>query len=70
MATMKPSNYWHPTPKFWRKVGDSILLATVAIEGLTTQLPISEDSMKWSLFFIGVVGVAGKFITNLFKDEE
>ena len=69
-------HYWSPTPKKWRKLGDSLLaVATVIAVGGIWQW----DTLK-ELFtvvelraMIGAsiaLGVVGKFLTNFFKDDE
>ena len=69
-------NYWKPTPKRWRKLGDSLLaVATIIAVGGIWQF----DSLK-ELFTTGelkimiissiVLGVIGKFLTNFFKEDE
>ena len=68
-------NYWTPTPKKWRRLGDSLLaVATVIAIGGIWQY----DSLK-EIFSTGelkimtvssiVFGVVGKFLTNFFKDD-
>lgn len=73
---MSLKNYWKPTPKKWRKIGDTILAVGTFI---TAGSLVAYDQMKEiftpqevkviiaSAF---VLGVAGKFLTNFFKEEE
>lgn len=68
-------NYWAPTPKKWRKIGDTILAVGTFV---TAGSLLGYDEMKEiftpkevkviiaSSFILGVVG---KFLTNFFKDE-
>ncbi len=57
-------NYYKPTPKKWRKLGDSLL----AVSTFVSAYAITDD-VKWlSLTALGI-GVVGKFLTNFFTDE-
>jgi len=58
------SNYNAPTPKFWRRLGDSLL----AIQIFITGYGISED-VHWVAYAGLITGVAGKFMTNFFKKD-
>jgi len=66
---MKVSNYYHPTPKFWRQVGDTILIGTTTLSAMMMGSPFSDTHKTWIIFSLNVIGVIGKMITNLFKDE-
>ena len=61
---MKLKKYYQPTPKPWRKVGDSILFAGMTMTGYAI---FSED--KWFAIVSLILTVAGKTITNLFTDD-
>ena len=70
------NNYWKPTPKKWRKIGDTILAVGTFI---TAGSLLGYDQMKEIFtpqevkFIIAssfVLGVVGKFLTNFFKAEE
>lgn len=69
-------NYWKPTPKKWRRLGDSLLAsASVLAIGGIWQFDTLKDIL--STFWIKVMiitsimlGVIGKFLTNFFKDDE
>lgn len=72
---LKHSYYAAPTPKVWRKIGDSLLaVATVIAVGGVWQF----DSLK-EIFTVGEIkmmiggsiacGVIGKFLTNFFKAD-
>lgn len=73
---LKHSYYAAPTPKTMRKLGDGLLAAgaviTIAgIAGLDTLKDyFTEVEIKWILG--GSIGatVAGKFLTNFFKDDK
>lgn len=69
------SDYWKPTPKKWRKWGDSLLAvaSVLAIGGLwqfdnlkDIFTPLEIKSMIVSSIIFGVVG---KFLTNFFKED-
>jgi hypothetical protein len=62
-------DYKKPTPVKWRKIGDSILLATLALSPMVMQLPLSEHQIIWVNFGLQAFGVIGKVITNFFKEE-
>lgn len=68
--------YWSPTPKKWRKLGDSLLaVATViAVGGIWQWDTLKELFTVMELrAMIGTsiaLGVIGKFLTNFFKQEE
>jgi hypothetical protein len=62
-------NYYSPTPKKWRKIGDSALIFSMAVAGYVTQLPITDAQKMWAIFVINLVGVFGKIITNFVSEE-
>lgn len=64
------SNYYQPTPKKWRKIGDAILFGTAAISTLMMGAPFEEHTISVIVWALGVIGVAGKVITNFFKEDE
>ena len=59
------SNYYKPTPKKWRKLGDSLL----AISTFVATYAIA-DEIKWLGISAMIVGAAGKFLTNFFAEEQ
>jgi len=59
---MKFKNYFQPTPKRFRVLGDSIAAASLFIAGLNL------DNPKLMLIS-GVCGAIGKFATNFFAEE-
>lgn len=69
-------NYYKPTPKKWRKVGDAILAVSVAVTsgGLLAFDTLSQIfTAKELKIIIGcafALGVIGKFLTNFFKDDQ
>lgn len=75
MSKLK-KHYWAPTPKKWRQLGD-VLLATSTF--ITTGGLIAFDELKSiytpkeiriGISIIIVCGVVGKFLTNLFKEND
>jgi hypothetical protein len=60
---MKFKNYFQPTPKRFRVLGDSIAAASLFIAGLNL------DNPKLMLIS-GVCGAIGKFVTNFFAEDE
>lgn len=57
-------NYWEPTPKNMRKLGDALL--AVSMSGV----PAVLMDYKWVGVVLFITGIAGKFITNLFKEDK
>lgn len=62
---MQIKNYFKPTPKRLRILGDTFL----GISTFITGLGISEN-IKWLAYGALIVGVCGKFLTNFFTDDE
>ena len=69
-------HYWKPTPKKWRKLGDSLLaVATViAIGGIWQYDSLKEifTPMELKVMIVSsiIFGVVGKFLTNFFKEDD
>lgn len=61
---MNLKNYWAPTPKKWRKIGDAILAAATFVSSYA----VAEENKTLALCAI-IAGAVGKFITNIFTDE-
>jgi hypothetical protein len=59
---MKLKNYFEPTPKRFRVLGDSIAAMSLFIAGLNI------DNPKLMLIS-GIAGAVGKFVTNFFAEE-
>lgn len=68
-------NYWKPTPKKWRKIGDSFLaVSTVLSIGGLWQFDNLKDvftpnELKIMIVLSLVLGVIGKFLTNFFVED-
>lgn len=69
------SSYWKPTPKKWRRIGDSLLaVASVLAIGGLWQFDNLKDiftsfEIKAMIVSSIALGVVGKFLTNFFKEE-
>ena len=67
-------SYWKPTPKKWRRIGDSLLaVASVMAIGGLWQFDNLKDiftpfEIKLMIVSSIVLGVVGKFLTNFFKE--
>lgn len=62
---MKMKNYWAPTPKKIRKLGDALL--AVSLYAQSQQYFTGQST--W-LTAIAIVGLVGKFITNFCTEDE
>lgn len=68
-------NYYKPTPKKWRQIGDSILAVGVFVTsgGLlafdTLSTIFSPKELKIIIGCALICGVVGKFLTNFFKED-
>jgi len=73
---MPLKNYYKPTPKKWRQIGDSILYGCGAIgaAGLfgfdNLKETFSATELKAIIGGTLILGFIGKFITNFFKEEK
>jgi hypothetical protein len=71
---MKLNDYWKPTPKKWRRIGDSLLAAStvLSIGGLWQFDSLGDvftnNELKFMIISSIILGVLGKFLTNFFKD--
>ena len=64
------NNYYKPTPKKWRKIGDAILFISASISAFIPTSPLDEGSKLWAMFFLSIFGIIGKTATNFFKENE
>lgn len=68
-------NYYKPTPKKWRKLGDAFLAVSVAVTtgGLLAFDMLSQifdaKELKIIIGCAFACGVLGKFLTNFFKED-
>ena len=65
MAKFSPKQYFKPTPRFWRTFGDSLLAVSTFIVGFSLY-----NQIIWLAWVALVTGVIGKFLTNMFKENE
>jgi hypothetical protein len=64
-------NYWGKTPKALRKIGDSLLaVALLVIADKASGLNLTSFLSEKEVRYIAIGAVVGKFLTNLFKEEE
>ena len=59
------NNYYAPTPKKWRKIGDALL--AVALYAQTQEFLTGYTTLMQA---ISILGLVGKFLTNFFAEEE
>jgi len=59
---LKFKNYFQPTPKRFRVLGDSLAAASLFVAGLNLNHPKV-------MLIAGICGAVGKFVTNFFGDE-
>ena len=68
-------NYWKPTPKKWRKMGDALLAeaSILSIGGLwqfdNLKDVFTSNELKVMIVLSIVLGVIGKFLTNFFVED-
>ena len=73
---MKTSNYYKPTPKLWRKLGDSLLVVALFLStGALFQYDLLKEiytpkEVRTAISVIITIGVLGQFLTNFFKEDE
>jgi hypothetical protein len=66
-------NYWAPTPKKWRKIGDALLATStmITVGGMMQFENLKEiftlEQIRWLTIAPMILGVIGKFLTNFFK---
>ena len=54
-------NDWAPTPKKWRQIGDALLgVSAMGVPAILT-------SHAWIGITLFLVGIIGKFLTNIFS---
>lgn len=61
---IKTNNYYQPTPKKWRKLGDSILVFCSFVTGYAV-----IEEVKWLAIGFIILGGLGKAVSNFFIDD-
>lgn len=68
-------HFYQPTPKKWRKIGDAILAVSTVVTGGgllafdTLEKIFTARELKVIIGLAFALGVAGKFLTNFFKED-
>jgi hypothetical protein len=62
--TKMKQDYYSPTPKKWRKLGDALLGVSTTITGFAIY-----ENEKWIALVALALGVIGKFLTNFFGED-
>lgn len=63
-------NYYSPTPKIYRQLGDLFLILIPVVQGGIANAPNFSDQNKyWTGFICTCILIIAKFVTNLFKDD-
>jgi hypothetical protein len=57
--------YYKKTPKFFRKLGDTLLACSTMVAGYATYA-----GYEWTAYVAIISGVVGKFLTNFATDEK
>lgn len=63
-------HFYQPTPAKWRKIGDTILLGCTSLSGMVMGTPLSDTQKLWTITALNAIGVAGKMVTNFFKEDD
>lgn len=58
-------NYYEPTPKKYRMIGDALLIISSAFSGYN----FMSNQEEWGLFFL-ILGTIGKVLTNFATEAE
>jgi len=67
--TLKVSNYYKKTPKFWKRLGDSALVGIPLISSALMTAPIPEDLKLWLMFVCNIALAIFKIITKFIGEE-
>ena len=70
MSNLIKNYYGMGTSKFYRKLGDAILIGCSSLSAAVMGLPLTDNEIKWTIFSLSVIGTLAKVITNFFKDEK
>jgi hypothetical protein len=61
-------NYYSPTPKKWRQIGDGLLLSAPVLSAWVTTMPLDSQTMTWVIIAVNGLTTLGKILTNLFHE--
>lgn len=64
------NNYYKPTPKKWRKIGDAILAFGLLMNGFIMSSPMTDSAKAWGVSISSLISGLGKIATNFFKEDE
>ena len=67
--TLKVSNYYRKTPKFWKRLGDSALVGIPLISSALMTAPLPEDIKLWLMFGCNILLAAFKIMTKFIGEE-
>jgi len=76
MAKFDWGSYFEPTPKLFRKIGDSFLAvgSTISATTLIASLNVDDPKVQKILTIAGIgtiiLAAVGKFLSNFFKDSD
>jgi hypothetical protein len=59
------NRYWKPTPKTFRKIGDTLLACSTMVASYSIYA-----GFEWVAIVAIVSGVIGKFLTNFSTDDD
>ena len=75
MASFDWKHYFEPTPKLFRKIGDTILAGGTTISSITliSALNVEDEKLQKLLTTVTIISVVltfvGKILSNFFKDD-
>lgn len=64
------SNYHGPTPKKWKKIGDTIMLFGAGASTGVMGLPLPDNQKLWIVWGLGILTLIGKAVTNLATTDD
>ena len=68
--SFKASNWSKMTPKLWKRIGDTAIYAQPLILGVLTQMPVSDEIIKWMIFGVSAVLIGVKTMCKFFAYPE
>lgn len=61
--------YDKPTPKPWRRLGDTALLLAIAVEPMIQTMPLEGVSKEWIVWVFTTGLIILKFLTNIVSEK-